>query len=569
MQKRWIYKEMPHDSRVSHLAEALNISIDLAVLLLQRGIQTFEEAKDFFRPSLEDLPDPFLMCDMDKAVHRIEQAITRKERILVYGDYDVDGTTAVALVYGFLQTYHPYLDFYLPDRQKEGYGISKEGIDWASENGFSLVIALDCGIKASAVIAYANHLGIDFIICDHHLPDDTLPQAHAVLDPKRADCAYPFKELSGCGIGFKLLQAFCIRNQIDLVRLYDFIDLVALSIASDLVQMTGENRTLAYYGLQKLNSQPRVGVQALMDVSGFTKGTNVLNVSNLVFHLGPRINAVGRLGHAGNAVRLLIAQHKEEADLYAQKVNAVNIERKDIDTIATQEVLEMIRQEQQKDNKATVLYKEGWHKGILGILAARCIDFAHRPTIILTNAEDRIVGSARSVPGFDVYEAIEACADLLIQFGGHRQAAGLSLDPQNLEAFSKRFQETVVAKITLEMLIPVTEIDLKIELNQITPKFYRILSQMAPFGPENMRPVFASENLIAESVQVVRERHLKFRVKSPTGNAIFEVIGFGMAEYFPQTLAAQSINLCYTIEENYFQGKTTLQLRAKDMRFNL
>jgi single-stranded-DNA-specific exonuclease len=382
------------------------------------------------------------------------------------------------------------------------------------------------------------------------------------------DCTYPFKELSGCGIGFKLLQAFCEQNQLDINRLYDFIDLVAVSIAADLVAIRGENRILTFYGLQKLNSQPRIGLKALMEISGFTS-ESVLNVSNVVFAIGPRINAVGRLGHAGNAVKLLVAQNKEEADHFARLVNSVNLERKDIDALATQEALAMIENEikQHIHRKTTILFKPDWHKGIIGIVAARCIDSYHRPTIIFTENEGVLVGSARSIAGFDLYEALESCADLLLQYGGHKQAAGLSLKHENLPAFMTRFEEKAKDLITADMTVQTQEVDLKISLHDITPKFFRILRQMAPFGPDNMRPVFVSDNLLPEYVQLLREKHLKFRVRSSHGNISFDVVGFGMAHYYEPLRQAKSISLCYTIEENFFQNKLSLQLRVKDMMF--
>lgn len=568
MQKQWNYKDLPSLIQVHALAEAIRIDNQLATLLLQRGIADFESAKTFFRPTLDALHNPFLMKDMDKAVDRLEQAIASREKILIYGDYDVDGTTSVALLYGFLHTYHKEIDFYLPDRQKEGYGISAEGIRWAKENGFALVVALDCGIKSVEIMEYAQSLSVDFIICDHHLPGDVLPNAYAVLNPKRLDCTYPFKELSGCGIGFKLLQAFCERNHIDVVRLYDFIDLVAVSIAADLVSMSGENRILAFYGLQKLNSQPRIGLKALMEVAGYTS-ESVLNVSNVVFALGPRINAVGRLGHAGSAVKLLIAQNKEEADHYARLINSTNLERKDLDAIASQQAFEMIEAEYAAGNpkKTTVLFNADWHKGIVGIIAARCTDVFHRPTIVLTESDGMAVGSARSVQGFDLYHALEQCADLLVQYGGHKQAAGLTMKLENLPAFREKIERVVQETLTPAMLIHNQHIDLKIELSEITSKFFRILRQMAPFGPDNVRPVFVSENLLPEHIQLLRERHLKFRVRSPKGNTIFEVVAFGMAHHYQALREAKTLHLCYTVEENFFQGKITLQLRAKDMLF--
>lgn len=569
MEKQWIQKPIPKKQAVQNLAAALNIDEILATILIQRNIKTFEEARTFFRPSIEQLHDPFMMKGMHQAVERLEKAFTDKEKVLIYGDYDVDGTTSIALVYGFLQGYHAHLDFYVPDRYKEGYGISKQSIEWAKENGFTLVIALDCGIKSNELMDYAQTLQIDFIICDHHLVGSSVPNAVAVLDPKQADCPYPFKELTGCGIGFKFLQGFCIKNHIDLDRLFAFLDLVVLSIASDIVPIVGENRILAYCGLQKLNDTPRIGLKALMDISGYSN-ESILDISNLVFTIGPRINAVGRLWHAKKAIDLLISHDKKEADDFAFAINQMNSQRQDVDAQATQEAMEMIELENQHTTipKSTVLFKADWQKGILGIVAARCIEKYHRPTIILTEYEGKITGSGRSIAGFNLHEAIAQCADVLLQYGGHHQAAGLTLAPENLEKFKEKFEKTVAQTITEKQSKPVIEIDLAIGLHQITSKFYRILKQMAPFGPENMRPVFVTENLIPENIQVLKEKHLRFRVRPQNSETIvFAVIAFGFG-YLAEEIKQQSlITLAYTLEENTFQGKTSLQLRAKDIRF--
>lgn len=567
MNKRWSVKIKPPIAEVKALAEAIKVDRTLATLLVQRGVHTFDDAKSFFRPSLENLHDPFLMKDMDKAINRIGQAIAQREKILIYGDYDVDGTTSVALMYGFLRTYHTKLDFYIPDRHTEGYGISKQGIDWAAENDFSLIIALDCGIKSVELVTYAQNLGVEFIICDHHLPGEELPPACAVLDPKRPDCQYPYKELSACGVGFKLLEGFCLKNQIEVDRLYEFLDLVVVSIASDLVPMTGENRILAFYGLQRLNNTPRAGLKALTQIAGFTQEV-ILNIRNLVFAIGPRINAAGRIEHAKQAVQLLLANHEQEAQAFANQIDLVNATRQDLDQNTTQEALEMIRQLNGQDRKSTVLFKSDWHKGVVGIVASRCIEHYHRPTVILSQYGDKVTGSARSVPGFDLYAAVLDCADLLDAFGGHQQAAGLTMPIENVEAFKERFEEAVAKRISPEQLKPLILIDAELELEQIQAKFYRILRQFAPFGPGNMRPLFASYNLIAEYPKVLKDKHLKFRVRKNTKSRAINVIAFGMSEYYPMLLKQQAIDLCYTVEQNHYMGKTSLQLRAKDIKLS-
>lgn len=567
MQKRWIYKENPDPKLVGQLAEALEISESMATLLAQRGITTFEAAKDFFRPSLKNhLHDPFLMQDMEKAVIRLEKAIENKEKMMIYGDYDVDGTTSVALVYGFLQNYHSLLDYYIPDRYLEGYGISKTSIDWAKEQGITLVIALDCGIKSVELMDYANELGIDYIICDHHMPGKEIPRAHAVLDPKRKDCAYPFKELSGCGVGFKLMQAYCLRNNIELEKLYPFLDLLVISIACDIVPIVGENRVMAFYGLRQLNQTQRTGIRALIDVAKFSDDT-VLDISNVVFGLGPRINAAGRIQHAKKAVMLLVSDDKKEADYVAELINKDNLQRRDLDSSITEEALSMIEQNRLEKSKTTVLFKENWHKGVIGIVASRCIETYHRPTVILTQHNGKATGSARSVPGFDLYEAIDACSELLEQFGGHTHAAGLTLKLDKIEPFKQKFESIVAKQIDEEQLTPLIEIDSKIELKDITGKFYRILQQFAPFGPANMRPVFVSENLYADYPKLLKEKHVKFRTRQEDSDAFFDAIGFGMPEHFDRIASGERFALCYNIDENRYRGQTSLQLKIKDIKF--
>jgi single-stranded-DNA-specific exonuclease len=565
MEKRWIFKPQPPKEIVDYLSKSIHVPESLATLLAQRGVHTFEEARSYFRPSLDQLQDPFLMKDMDKAVERLVQAIYQHEKIVVYGDYDVDGTTSVALFYGFLRTFYNNLLFYIPDRYKEGYGVSQTGIDWAYEQGVSLMITLDCGIKSAKLVEYATEKGIDFIICDHHRPDLHLPQAYAVLDPKRSDCQYPYKELSGCGVGFKLLQGFCMQNSIPLDRLYPFMDLLAVSIASDIVPITGENRVMAYYGLQLLNCNPRPGLQALIQIAGFEKK---LTISNVVFGLGPRINAAGRIAHAHAAVHLLLSHTKQEAEEYAREINLNNRDRQGFDTHITKEALGMIEADDlSKAYKTTVLFKNDWHKGVIGIVASRCIEKYHRPTIILTESHSKASGSARSVPGFDVYNAIEECSELLEQFGGHMYAAGLTLKIENVAAFRQKFEQVVASKITEDQLIPPVEIDLTLNLNQINYKFYNVIKQMEPFGPENMQPVFVSEKVFArDNARVLKDMHLKISVYQED-SSVFEAIGFGMASFYEKVSAGKPFRLCYQVVENNFRDTKTLQLLIKDIKF--
>ncbi len=565
MEKRWIFKTIPDPDKVNSLASALHIDSRLSTLLVQRHIDSFEKAHRFFRPSTSDFHDPFLMKDMDRAIDRIEQAFANQEKILIYGDYDVDGTTSVAMVYDFLQTYHPLLDYYIPDRYKEGYGISRQGIDWASEHGYSLIISLDCGIKSVDKITYANTLGIDFIVCDHHLPGDELPPAVAVLDAKREDCPYPYKELCGCGVGFKLLQALCLRKGLNTDRLFLYLDLVAIAICSDIVPITGENRAMVYLGIQVINQKPRPGIRALTDVAGYKK---IREVSNIVFGLGPRINAAGRIAHAKAAVQLLIAKTEGEATEHAANLNDKNLTRKDVDMSITEEAVNMIRSDElMMTAKSTVLYKEDWHKGVIGIVASRCIEKYYRPTIILTKSGNHAAGSARSVTGFDVHAAIADCSDLLEQFGGHMYAAGLTMKVENVEAFRQKFEQVVAARIQPEQLIPRIEIDQKIRLEEITPKFYRILKQMAPFGPQNMQPVFVSEEVYDDGrARLLKDQHLKLYLRQGD-SAVYEAIGFGMPQYFERIKKGDKFNLCFSVEENDFNGEKSLQLQIRDIKF--
>lgn len=549
---------------VIKLATELNIDPVLSTLLLQRGITDFEEARTFFRPELDHLHDPFLMKDMDKAIARIEAAFEEGEKVLIYGDYDVDGTTSVALVYGFFKKIYPNLEYYIPDRYKEGYGISTKGIDYAAENGFKLIIALDCGIKSVDKIAYANTLGVDFIICDHHTPGIEIPAAVAVLDPKRPDCDYPYKELSGCGIGFKLVQAYAQLNDMPFEKLTPYFELAAISTACDIVHITGENRVLAYYGLQQINTNPSVGVRALMLAAGKTEN---YSISDIVFIIGPRINAAGRIDDAKHAVALLLAESEEDARDRVEVVNLKNTERKEHDLSITDEALSMIDGDAVMINrKSTVVYNENWHKGVIGIVASRLTEKYYRPTIVLTRSNEHVAGSARSVYGYDLYEALCGCSDLLIQFGGHKYAAGLTMAPEMVEAFSQRFEEVVNATITDDLLVQEIRIDTELNLNQIEPKFFRILNQFGPFGPENMSPVFVTKNVyVSGNASMVGNNHIKMTVMQE-GSPGFDCIAFNLGEYLPKLTKGIPFDICYTIEENIWRERRSIQLNIKGIR---
>lgn len=581
MEKRWVLKSQGDRETVQHLADALNVDYNLANLLVQRGITTFEEARSFFRPSLSELHDPFLMKDMDKAVERLEKAIRNKEKILVYGDYDVDGTTAVALVYTFLKSFYEYVDFYIPDRYDEGYGVSIKSIDFASANQFSLVIVLDCGIKAVEKITYAKARNIDYIIADHHRPGDQIPDAVAVLDAKRPDSTYPYDELSGCGVGFKLIQAYSIRNNIPFSKLEKYLDLVVVSIASDIVKITGENRILAYYGLKLLNTNPRPGIEAILKFCGISRKVKSvidendyifskdLTISDLVFLIGPRINAAGRIESAKNSVRLLIAESLESAEKFASMINDFNTERKDLDSQTTQEAMEMILHDDKLlKAKSTVVFNPSWHKGVIGIVASRLIETFYRPTIVLTKSNGFITGSARSVKDFDVYDAVDHCSDLLEHFGGHKYAAGLSLKPDNLIPFINRFEEYVSTNIEEKMMTPEIEVDSELCLNDITKKFFRILKQFAPFGPGNMSPVFQTINIIDTGfARTVGKNHLKLEVvhNNIRGYPI-PAIAFQQSDNLAYINRNKPFQICYHIEENEWNGVVNLQLNIKDMK---
>ncbi|MDU0372200.1 single-stranded-DNA-specific exonuclease RecJ [Hymenobacter endophyticus] len=572
MEKRWIRKPAPDAEKVRHLADALRVNEAIVSLLCQRNVCTFEEARAYFRPDLSQLPDPLLMRDMDLAVDRLLRALHLGERVLVFGDYDVDGTTSVALVYSYLRQFFgaERIDYYIPDRYKEGYGISEAGIDFAHDFGYQLIIALDCGVKAVEKIAYANERGVDFIICDHHLPGVELPAAVAVLDPKRKDCPYPFKELSGCGVGFKLMQAFTQQQGLAEEELYELLDLVAVSIAADIVPIYGENRTLAYHGLRLINDRTRPqrpGLEALRELAGLQ--TAELNISSLVFGFAPRINAAGRMGDAKRSVAMLLAGSTAEAVATAGVVDKTNQERRGFDTSITKEALEMIEQSDLlRAARTTVLFKEDWHKGVVGIVASRCLDKYYRPTIILTESNGKATGSARSVVGFDVHQAIEECAELLDQYGGHMYAAGLTLPVENVPAFQEKFERIVAGRILPEQLIPPVEIDCTLQLSDITPSFYRLLSQMEPFGPGNPNPVFASERVYAapDSARIVGNSHLKIAL-TQDGHHSVDAIGFGLGEYYEQIRQGQPFSVCYTVEINEYRGVKNLQLRLKDIRW--
>jgi len=582
MDKRWVIKE-PGDVAIEKaLSQELNISRQLARLLVQRGIKTFEEAKSFFRPELCQLHDPFLMKDMDLAISRIEKAIRKNEKILVYGDYDVDGTSAVALVYSFFKSVYKasQIDLYIPDRYNEGYGISFKGIDFAGENDFKLIIALDCGIKAIEQVKYAKDKGIEFIICDHHRPGDSLPEAVAILDPKRQDCNYPFDELSGCGIGFKLAQAYAQKNHIPFNDLIKYLDLVVVSIASDIVPIIGENRILAYFGLKIVNSNPRAGLEAILTFSGIKRldkslvteeqvFQRLLNINDLVFLVGPRINAAGRIENGRKSVELLICEDLVSAMEIGEYIDLNNTERRTLDSSITQSALDMLHADKQTRNrKTTVIFDPDWHKGVVGIVASRLIETYYRPTIVLTQSNGLITGSARSVKDFDIYDAIDACSDLLEHFGGHKYAAGLSLKPQNLQAFQDKFEKIVSETIDESMLVPEVEIDAELELTDISQKFYRVLKQFAPFGPGNMAPVFRTKGLVDKGyARIVGANHLRLFVMYPgIHNPEYNAIAFGQSDYLQMVLNGKTFSLCYHIDENEWNGNVSLQLVVKDIK---
>lgn len=562
MQKRWNILQ-DDAAQTAALQKALNIHPVLCRILTRRGIRTFDEARDFFRPQLDQLPDPWLMKDMDKAVARVVSAIHQQEKILVFGDYDVDGTTAVATMYSFLKKIHPFIDFYIPHRYREGYGVSKAGIDFARDNGFTLIISLDCGIKSVDLIAYAKELGIDFIVCDHHLPDAELPAAVAILNAKQKDCAYPYKELCGCGVGFKLITALCRQLGLPQENAYEFLDLVATAIAADIVPITGENRILAFHGLKKANEKPNNGIRALSLLSGLQKD---LHINNLVFMIAPRVNAAGRMDDARKAVQMFVAGTYEEALHYAEMLHSDNTDRKEADSNITQEALALITGNEQWINcKSTVLFQPHWHKGVVGIVASRLIENYYRPTIVLTRSGEYAAGSARSVPGFNLYEAIHACREHLLGYGGHFAAAGMTLEIEKIEAFRMKFEEVVAATIHPELLTPEIVIDAEISFRDITQTLYNIICQMEPFGPDNLRPVFVTRR--AEDTgfsKVVKEQHL--RVSLRQNGVTFTGIGFGMAGKMELLQQKKPVDIVFKLDENEWNGQKSLQLKIIDIR---
>jgi len=567
MKKRWNVKEQAPLDKVKSLSEAIKVNDVIANLLIQRGVEDYNQAKDFFRPGIESLHDPFLMKDMKKAIQRIVDATQKHEKILVYGDYDVDGTTAVSLVYTFLKWLGLNCDYYIPDRYSEGYGISMKGVDYAADNGFGLVISLDCGIKSQDKIAYAKTKGIDFIVCDHHEPDDKLPDAVAILNPKQSDCKYPFKELSGCGIGFKLVQAIAIHYEIPFSTIEQYLDLVALSIAADIVPITGENRILTYHGLKRINSAPRQGFKAIMELA---KLRREVNVSDLVFVFGPRINSAGRIETGKNAVELLIADTSQKAMLSGESVNKTNVERRDVDATITQEALNMIlTSEAQRKKKTTVLYNPEWHKGVIGIVASRLIEkHFYRPTVIFTKSNGSITGSARSVKNFNLYQAISSCSHLLEQFGGHKYAAGITMKEENLPAFIDLFEEVVSKTITENLLNPEIDIDCLMPFSAISPKFNSVLKQFAPFGPGNMTPVFYAENIITKKApQIVGNGHLRLSLAQEDNPGItFSAIGYEMEEYINMLSSDKPFKICYSLRETEWNGVKSLDLNIRDIK---
>jgi single-stranded-DNA-specific exonuclease len=567
MNRAWKIKE-GYNTDMQELTEALSVSPVISTLLYQRGIRTYDQAKAFFRPDLSRLYDPFLMKDMEKAVERLQLAVRNKEKILVYGDYDVDGTTSVAMMYSFIHRFHDDVDYYIPDRYSEGYGISRLGVDYAIQQGVSLIIALDCGIKSVEKVAYASENHVDFIICDHHTPGEILPAAVAVLDPERPDSGYPFRYLSGCGVGFKFLQAYAIKNNIPFTEIAEYLDLLAVSIASDIVPLVDENRILAYYGLKKLNENPSMGLKAIIATAGLD-GKNIA-VDDIVFKIGPRINAAGRIESGKQAVELLIADTPESAFTHCERINLHNQTRRNIDKLMTEEALQEITSRSDKYKYSTVLYNPAWHKGVVGIVASRLIESYYRPTIILTESNGYATGSARSIPGFNLYQAITSCVDLLESYGGHMYAAGLTLKIEHVQKLTDRFEEVVKNTITPDMMIPQIEIDAELNFKDISPKLFRIIRQFEPFGPENANPVFFAENVSDNGYARLvgtEEVHLQMALiqeESPFNN--YRAIAFNQASYLSKIKNGSAFDVAYTLVENSFRGNTTIQLNIKDIK---
>lgn len=560
---RWTYKPKPEKEKITTLAQELSVDKTIAKVLLQRGISSFKSAKKYFRPSLEDLHDPFMMKDMDLAINRIELAIENSENILVFGDYDVDGTTAVSLVSSYLKTYYPHVATYIPDRYEEGYGISYKGIDFAEDNDFSLIIALDCGIKALDKITYASEKNIDFIICDHHKPGAEIPKAVAVLNPKRIDCNYPFDELCGCGVGFKLIQGLASKRNISTEELMPYLDLVATAIGADIVPMVGENRAMAFLGLQVINSSPRNGFKAIIEQ---VKKPS-LTITDVVFIIAPRINAAGRMKHGNYAVELLTEMNINSAKEFAAAIETFNSDRKELDKLITHEALQQITENDEKQNASTVVFAETWHKGVIGIVASRLIETYYRPTLVFTKSGDKLAASARSVKGFDVYNAIEQCAEFIEQFGGHKYAAGLTLLPENYQQFKEKFEEVVATTLPEELKTPELTIDAELDLSEITPKLFRIIQQMAPFGPQNMKPVFSScavrDNGYGKQVGADKT-HLKLNLIYGADNKTYNAIGFGLGDTLPRI--KNEFDVAYALDENTWNGHTSIQLMLKDIK---
>ena len=565
MEYRWRAKPLPNQEQVLQLSESIRVNPYISTILVQRGIDTYEKAEKFFRPKLEDLHNPFEMKDMDVAIKRIQTAVTNQEGILVYGDYDVDGTTAVSIVYSYFKSFNQNIEYYIPDRYKEGYGISRAGLEYAAEKGFTLVITLDCGIRSNELVDYGNSLGLEMIICDHHLPGDTLPKAAAILNPKRRDCTYPYKELSGAGIGFKLIQAYNEKQGMPTEMVYDYLDMVAVSIASVLVDIRGENRVLSFYGLKKLNENPSIGLQTLLDDC---PKKEQYTISDIIFGIGPRINAAGRIADAKAAVKVLIEKDYNTAKKYAKVLSERNHERKELDSDITRDAVDMVQNSPRLMSKySMVLQGEGWSKGVIGIVASRMVEQFYKPTIVFSLNDGMLTGSARSIKTFDIHEAIGACGELVEQFGGHKYAAGLSIKVENFDAFADKFEAIVRESVTADDLVPVVEYDMEMETSMITPGMMKILKQLSPFGPGNSIPVFRSNNLKAnQTAKILKDRHLKMQVQTPNGP--MDSIGFGLAEHWPSVTDAQIFHACYCIEENTYNGRTNLQLRLQDIKTN-
>lgn len=563
MEVIWKAKSTPNQEQIISLSKEINVSLPIATILVQRGIDTYQRAKDFFRPQITDLHDPFLMKDMDKAYTRLKEAVYNGEGMMVYGDYDVDGTTAVSIVYSYFVTLNPNMEYYIPDRYKEGYGISKIGIDYAKEKGITLIVALDCGIRSNELIGYAKDLGIDFIICDHHLPGKDLPNAHAILNPKREDCNYPYKELSGAGIGFKLVQAFSKKQGFAEDKVMDYIDLVAVSIASDMVDLRGENRVLAFYGLKKLNENPSIGLQALIALN---PGKKTYTSQDIIFGIGPKINAAGRISDATAAVRVLIETEYTKAVQLTRVLNERNDERKELDNDITKTAIDLVESSGELNTrKSVVIVGNEWHKGVIGIVASRLVEQFYKPTIVFSNIDGMLTGSARSVKNFDIHEAITSCSEYVEQFGGHKYAAGLSIKEENFDAFKEAFEKIVAANIEKGSLHPEVEYDLEIDIETVDQKFLNLIKQMEPFGPGNPQPIFYTPNLRCNSPRILKDRHLKIQCIQSKGPSI-DGIGFGLSEFFPTVSNGALFQACYSIEENHFNGQVKLQLRIKDIR---